>query len=74
MPVPLASLRPGSRARIVAVLGGRGAARRAMEMGLTPGAEVEVVAVTGGPVVVRVRGTLVAIGRGLAEKILVEPI
>ncbi|AEM38871.1 FeoA family protein [Pyrolobus fumarii 1A] len=74
MPVPLSKLPPGTRAKVVAVLGGRGATRRAMEMGLAPGSEVEVVMVTGGPIIVRVRGSLVAVGRGLAEKVLVEPL
>lgn len=74
MPVPLTALPPGAKARIVAVIGGRGAARRAMEMGLVPGAIVEVVNNHPGPLIVRVSGTMIALGRGLAHKILVEPI
>jgi ferrous iron transport protein A len=74
MPVPLATLPPGAKARIVAVAGGHGAIRRAMEAGLAPGTIVEVVDSLRGPIVLRVRGTIVAIGRGLAQKILVEPL
>ncbi len=74
MPVPLSTLPPGTRARIVSVIGGRGAVRRAMEMGLVPGAIVEVVSNNAGPLIVRVSGTMIALGRGLAHKILVEPL
>lgn len=42
-------------------------------MGFAPGSEVEVIANKRGPVVVRVRGVTVALGRGVAAKILVRP-
>jgi len=54
------------------VLGGRGKARRLMEMGLTPGSEVLVLRNEAGPVLVRVRGVTIAMGRGLARSVLVE--
>ena len=74
MPVPLTALPPGARGRVVGLAGGYGAVRRLLEMGITPGTIIEVVQVLPGPIVVRVRGSLVAIGRGLAQKILVEPL
>ncbi len=75
MPVPLDELPPGVRARIVGFTGGCwGAIRRLMEMGVTPGAIVEVVASWGGPILVRVRGVVIAVGRGVARRILVEPL
>ncbi len=74
MPVPLTSLPPGAKARVVGIAGGYGAVRRLLEMGITPGTIIEVVQVLPGPIVVRVRGTLVALGRGIAQKILVEPL
>ena len=70
--VPLSQLPPGSRGRIARVLGGRGKARRLMEMGLTPGSEVLVLRNEAGPVLVRVRGVTIAMGRGLARSVLVE--
>ncbi len=73
MEVPLASVPEGSRVVVVSVAGGVGARRRLLEMGFAPGSEVEVIANRRGPVVVRVRGVTVALGRGMAAKILVRP-
>ena len=67
-------LPPGARARVVRIDAGIRAVRRIIEMGLTPGAEIEVVMSYGGPILVKVRGTVIAIGRGIARKILVEPL
>ncbi len=64
----------GSRVRIVSVMGGHGLVNRLMQMGLIPGSIVEVVSSNLGPVVVRVRGITIALGRGMARKILVERI
>jgi Fe2+ transport system protein FeoA len=45
---------------------------RLLELGLTPGTEVRVVQDAGGPVLLSVRGSRVALGRDLAEKMWVE--
>lgn len=46
---------------------------RLYSMGILPGTELEVVVNRGhGPIVVRVKGDEIALGRGLARKILVE--
>jgi len=70
---PLCSLKAGQKARIVCILGGVGACRRAMELGLTKGTVVKVLRISkyGCPVGLLVRGTEIAIGRGIAEKIYV---
>lgn len=73
MATPLASVPEGSKAVVVSVVGGPGLRRRLLEMGFAPGSEVEVVANGRGPVVVKVRGVMVVLGRGMAGKILVEP-
>jgi len=52
--------------------GGCGLRRRLMEMGLTPGTTVEVLNNSRGPVVIRVRGVVVALGRGMASRIMVR--
>lgn len=72
--IPLSSLRPRERGRVLSILGGWGAARRLMELGLVPGEVVEVVSNSYGPIVVRVRGSSFALGRGLASKVIVEVI
>lgn len=45
---------------------------RLTELGLTPGVELRVVQETGGPMLVSVRGSRVALGRELTEKMWVE--
>ena len=70
--VRLASLPPGSRARIISVETGHGLRTRLMQMGITPGTIIEVVDNSRGPVIVRVRGIVIALGRGMANKIIVE--
>ncbi len=71
----LADLRAGEKAKIVSFYGGHGFVRRLQEMGLVPGQIVEVVRNAPiGPVEVAVMGTELAIGRGIASKILVQPL
>ena len=73
-PVTLDMLPPGARARVVDIRGRGGWIYRLYQMGLTPGIIVEVVANYGrGPIIIRVRGIEIAIGRGVARRILVAP-
>ncbi len=70
---PLAFLPEGSSAIIVNVRGGRGLMRRLTDLGLTPGIRVRMLRSQGyGPVLIEVRGTRLALGRGVAMKILVK--
>ncbi len=71
--MPLAFLPEGSSAIIVGVSGGKGFIRRLMDLGLTPGTHVKVLRSQGyGPVLIEVRGTKLALGKGVATKIFVE--
>lgn len=45
---------------------------RLLELGLTPGVELRVVQDNGGPMLVSVRGSRVALGRGLTDNLWVE--
>lgn len=45
---------------------------RLLELGLTPGTQVRVVQDAGGPMLLSVRGSRVALGRDLAERMWVE--
>ena len=65
---------PGAKARVVRLEAGTRALRRLAEMGLTPGTIVEVLTDYGGPILVKVRGSVIAIGRGMARKVVVEPV
>ncbi|MBN2259421.1 MAG: ferrous iron transport protein A [Clostridiales bacterium] len=47
--------------------------KKLQDMGLTPGVEFSVVSKTNsGPIIIEVRGSRLALGRGIAEKIDVE--
>lgn len=72
-PVTLSSLTTGQSARIVSLSCGRSACRRLQELGLLPGTEIKIIR-SGRflPIELSVRGTSIALGRGLAEKIFVE--
>jgi Fe2+ transport system protein FeoA len=73
--VSLADLRGGDKCTVVLALGGYGMVRRLAEMGLTPGTEVTIVrtAPMHGPIEVSVRGVSLALGRGIARRVLVKP-
>ncbi len=65
----------GAKAKIIGVARPGGWVYRIYQMGLTPGAIIEIVANYGrGPIIIRVMGVEIAIGRGIARRILVQPI
>ncbi len=71
--IPLTALLPGQRAVVVAFAGGRGVQRRLASMGLTIGVEVQSLISRGrGPIVVAVRQTRLALGRGIASRVQVR--
>lgn len=68
----LTALRAGARARVKELAGGESFRGRAMSMGLIPGCEVQVVRGGGfGPVVVAVGGARLAVGHGMARRVMV---
>jgi len=82
MELPLSALKSGESGIITSIMPaskrGRGRSwgfkKRLMDMGLTPGTEVTVTktAPFGGPIEICVRGSRLALGRGMAERILVR--
>jgi len=62
----------GQSVKLVKVTAGRQLARRLAEMGLTPGVQLKVVQDQGGPMLLAVRNSRLALGRGMAHKIIVE--
>jgi Fe2+ transport system protein FeoA len=79
--LPLTTLKNGETAIIVSIdspsekeQGRWGLKKRLMDMGLTPGTKITVVksAPFHGPIEIIVRDTRLALGRGIAERILVE--
>jgi len=64
---------PGKRVKVINLRGGSGMVARLMQMGIHPGAIIEIVENSRGPILVRVRGVVIALGRGIARKIVVMP-
>lgn len=75
MVVPLSELQPGTEATIREIEGGHGFHRRLFSQGIVVGKAVRKLSALGwgGPVVVQVDRAQVAIGRGMARRIIVEP-
>lgn len=67
----LTELNPDDLARIVAIEGGRGLRENLSRRGLSEGCRIRIINTVSGPVLVEVRGVVIALGRGMAEKIRV---
>lgn len=71
--VPLATVFPGRKVRIVSLLAGRGLQRHLIDMGLNIGSEVEIISsIRRGPVLIVCGETRLMIGFGMAKKIMVD--
>ena len=70
--MPLTMVYPGQEVTLVDIDGGRGIRARLAGMGLTPGVKLRVLRTGQGPVMVAVRDTRLALGHGMAHKIIVE--
>ena len=70
----LNQLRAGQTATVVQLLGGRGLAARLEAIGVRPGNKVTKVCsmLFNGPVTLKSNGTQLAIGFGMAKKVIVE--
>ena len=69
----LSQVEPGKRVKIVSLVGGRGLHGRLVNMGMIPGSTIEVVGQgMNGPRIVTHNGCRLAIGRGVARKIIVS--
>ena len=68
----LSEIKTGDQVTLHAIMVGRELTSRLTSLGLTPGAMVEVLQNYGrGPIIVNVRGTHVALGRGEARRLMV---
>jgi len=72
--LPLSCARAGEPVRLISVQAGKAVNRRLSDMGLPLGAVLEVVPTApAGPMLVEHGGTRIALGRGLASKLMVQP-
>ena len=70
--LPLALVPPGTEGKIVEIRGGRGLVKRLSDLGFTQGTKVRVVHTHNpGPVLVEVKDSRIALGRGVSMKIIV---
>ncbi|MFW5864147.1 MAG: FeoA family protein [bacterium] len=71
--MPLAHLTKGRRGIVARLEGGRRMTSRLADLGILPGVVLEVLRDgSTGPLLLMVRGTRLAIGRGMAERVLVR--
>ena len=68
----LATLKKGDSGKVKLIYAGRCATRRLYEMGFNIGAPIRIIKNDSGPVIVSINGNKIALGRGLAEKIMLE--
>lgn len=69
--MPLAFARQGEKRTIISLCGDDGLTRRLTEMGFTSGETVEVLDFTGSGMLLKIRGTKIAVNRGLTQCISV---
>lgn len=70
---PLSNLRPGETGIVVQIAGGHGVRQKLALRGIKEGSWLRVIS-SRGPVVVESNGGQIAVGRGMAQKIIVEVI
>ncbi len=72
--MPLTKLAAGQSAIIKEIIGGRGIVNRLDSLGIVPGKKITKISsmMMRGPVVMRVGSTEIALGYGMAAKILVD--
>jgi len=73
--MPLSMAPPNTKLEVIGFRGGFGMRRRLADLGMNLGMEISVVsAQTIGPIVVDMKGSRFAIGRGIAHHVAVKPI
>ncbi|MEA3327026.1 MAG: FeoA family protein [Chloroflexota bacterium] len=69
---PLSMAAVGEEVRLERIHGGEAVLKRLTALGLTPGVELSVVQDSGGPLLLSVRDSRIALGRGMAHRIMVS--
>jgi len=69
---PLTMIPPGNKVRIISLDGGRGMQERLVSMGLGPGSKIEIIKKGApGPFIVALKDCRLAVGTGMAQRIMV---
>ncbi|NLL71638.1 MAG: ferrous iron transport protein A [Epulopiscium sp.] len=72
MNIPLLFFTEGEKGIVNTIMGGQKIHKRLFEMGLNTGSEVQVIKNDAGPIIISLGGCKVALGRGLAQKIIMS--
>ncbi|HQO57602.1 MAG TPA: FeoA family protein [Candidatus Omnitrophota bacterium] len=71
--IRLTTIKSGEKVILISVDGGRSSEKRLLDMGLMPGEEIKVINNPGcGSLTVNLKGARVALGHGLASKLIVR--
>ncbi len=71
--IPLAIAPEGEILKIISVRGGRGVMQRLADLGLIPGTTIKIIkSMSNGPLLLEVKGSRIALGRGISMKLFVE--
>jgi ferrous iron transport protein A len=70
--IPLAFAKEGEEYEIVGINGGGGIRRRLEEMGIFPGRKIKLISNSAGPLMLGIGDNRIAVGRGIAFKIIVR--
>ncbi|UCD09341.1 MAG: ferrous iron transport protein A [Dehalococcoidales bacterium] len=73
--IAVSKMKPGQTGKIIEIQGGQGLTTRLSALGIIPGRNIVKISdmLMRGPVTVKIGSTQVAIGYGMADKIIVEP-
>lgn len=70
--LPLALINRGEKAKVEEINGGDNFSKKMMEMGFCKGMEIQIISNENGPLIIGLDGTRIALGRGMAQKIMVQ--
>jgi len=70
--MPLTAVNPGQEVTLIDIQGGRGLRSKLYSMGLIPGIKLTLMGNSGGPIMIAINDTRLALGFGMATKIIVE--
>ena len=73
--IPVSKLKSGKSGRVIEISGGKGVTDRLAALGIRPGQKLTKISsmLWKGPVTIQAGHTRVAIGHGMASKIIVDP-
>jgi ferrous iron transport protein A len=76
MPTTLDQVYENRKAKVIDIKGGQGIRQRLSQMGIHPGDEITMLryGALRGPILIEIHGSQVALGRGIASRVMVEEI